>query len=44
MKASVTLNIDKTNYVIFQSAHYEIPPDVTIKIGNKVLSRATVNM
>ena len=36
----LSLNIDKTNYVIFHSTYHEIPPNVIIKIGNKVLSRA----
>ena len=34
------LNIDKTNYVIFHSTQIKIPPDVRIKIGNKILKRA----
>ena len=34
------LNIDKTNYVIFHSTQIKTPPDVRIKIGNKILKRA----
>ena len=34
------LNIDKTNYVTFHSTQIKIPPDVRIKIGNKILKRA----
>ena len=36
----LSLNVEKTNYVMFHSTHNEIPPDVRIKIDNKVLSRA----
>ena len=35
----LSLNIDKTNYVIFHSTQIKIPPDVRIKIGNKILNR-----
>ena len=33
-----SINISKTNYVIFQSPHKSIPPDTSIKIGMNILS------
>ena len=35
-----SLNLSKTNYIIFHSTTTKIPTDITIKIGNKHLRRA----
>ena len=35
----LSLNISKTNYIIFHSSASSVPTDISIKIGNKQISR-----
>ena len=36
----LSLNVDKTNYIIFHSPGNKVPPNYAIKIGNKHISKA----
>ena len=35
----LTLNISKTRYAVFRTKNMQLPPDLSLKIGNEVISR-----